>query len=97
MTILQNRTVARKWNNVQESMEFVGTKKDTGRIMLLKFGTADWTNKLIDLEQLFLALYKCLKLEPERGDLLFNRHFLNLEGKKGKYVTWNSTLELTKH
>ncbi|KAL4126003.1 hypothetical protein QTP88_010235 [Uroleucon formosanum] len=32
----------------------------------------------------FLALYKCLKLEAELGDLLFNRHFLNLEGKKRK-------------
>jgi len=34
-------------------MELLGTKKDIGLIMLLKVGTADRTNKLIDLDQLF--------------------------------------------
>ncbi|KAL4148454.1 hypothetical protein QTP88_002693 [Uroleucon formosanum] len=30
----------------------------------------------------FLALYKCLKLEAELGDLLFNRHFFKFRRKE---------------
>lgn len=45
----------------------------------------------------FLALYKCLKLEAQHGELLFDRHFLSLEGKKRKkcYITLNSRIEKT--
>ncbi|KAF0759758.1 MULE domain-containing protein [Aphis craccivora] len=45
----------------------------------------------------FLALYKCLKLEALHGDLLFDRHFLSLEGKKRKkcYITLDSRIEKT--
>lgn len=45
----------------------------------------------------FIVLYKCLKFEAEHADLLLNRQYLNLEGKKRKkcYMELDNRIDKT--
>lgn len=74
--------MARKCNNVQEYMTLLS--KMTGQNDVVDDCNSR-LNKQINRPRLtFLALYKCFELEAEHGSLLYNQHFLHLEGKKRK-------------